>query len=120
MSVFRPKAALFAAAMASVLLASGCANSYDVVALTGTVESVRNGQADNTYHIYKIRRHDDMLVEVPAFANVTAGTCVDVLVSSRKAKTQPDWTASDITLRQTNTCPSHDTLAQSGATPPSH
>lgn len=120
MSVSRLRAAALAAAAAGTLLASGCASSYDVVALTGTVEAVRNEPANGAYHIYKIRRHDDRLVEVPAFANVAAGTCVDVLVNSRKAKTQPSWTAGDVTLRQTNTCPARDALAQSGTAQPSH
>ncbi len=111
---------LKAAALAAVtLLASGCAASYDVVALTGTVESVRNVKASGTYHIYKIRRQDDVVVEVPAFANVTAGTCVDVLVNSRQAKTK-SWSAGDVTLRQTNTCPAPEALAQNSSAPPSH
>lgn len=119
MSVLQRKAAIFAATLTAVLV-SGCAASHDVVALTGTVEAVGNVPDSGTYHIYKIRRHDNMLVDVPAFANVTTGTCVDVLVSARKAKAQPDWTASDITLRQTNACPGRDALAQSEASRPSH
>jgi hypothetical protein len=120
MSLFKCKAAIIAATLAGALLGSGCAASHDVVALTGTVEAVGNVPDSGTYHIYKIRRHDNSLVEVPAFANVTTGTCVDVLVSARKAKAQPEWAASDITLRQTNTCPARDALAQSEAAQPSH
>lgn len=118
MSVFQRKAATLAAALASCLV-SGCGMSYDVIALTGVVESVRNVQASGTFHIYKIRRQDDVLVDVPAFANVSAGTCVDVLVSSRQAKAEA-WSAGDVTLRQTNTCPAREALAQSAAVPPSH
>lgn len=120
MSLISRKAAIFAAILAGVALASGCASSHDVVAMTGTVEAVGNVPDSGTYHVYKIRRADNMLVDVPAFANVTAGTCVDVLVNARMVRTQPAWSARDVTLRQTNSCPGQEPLAQSGAAQPSH
>ncbi len=120
MHAFHLKAAALAAALAGALLASGCASSHDVVALTGTIVSVRDAAAANAYHVYQIRRPDDSLIEVPAFASVAAGTCVDVLVSSLKAKSQPGWAPTDITLRQTNTCAAGQELAQNSAHSPSH
>lgn len=117
----------------TIVMLAGCASApRDVVALSGTVESVREAGAtpgkmvqapvnsgavggamvgllaaatyQGPFHIYKIRMLDGQYLEVPAYVNVATGACIDVLVEAGKSNIYSFWTANDITMRPSMAC----------------
>ncbi|WGG51499.1 hypothetical protein [Rugamonas sp. DEMB1] len=121
-------------AVFAVLLSACASVPHDKVALSGTVDSVREAGATRgtaplvppgyggavgaamvgyivasgstgPFHIYKIRMLDGQFLEVPAFAEVQVGSCVDVLVEAGKENIYSFWKPNEITLRSSMACP---------------
>jgi hypothetical protein len=115
-------------------LLSGCAFApRDTVALSGTIDARREAKATSEptpilrpgtggaiggammglmnasnnhgpYHIYKIHMLNGEYLEVPAYAEVELGTCVDVMVAASKSNIYSFWNAGDVELRPSAAC----------------
>lgn len=62
--------------------------------------------ATGPYQIYKVRMLDSAVIEVPAFAQLKVGDCIDVLVAPHRTNIYSFWTPDEITVRPSTACPS--------------